>query len=338
MGSHLTLAAPRYLEWRTRLYAAAVHCYHSVLSALGPAAAAKPKTPGAAAAASGTASGGSGNGTDQQQTGHVVAAPSDGADEDAREDDQQRRLLRPPVAAEHALVFLEEGVASIEHLQALHALDPVPPDLEEAAACEAARAELLALRPLLLARGSAGAGDAGAPQHANGADGSGASAGAAGVPRDESAVAARLRVLASVLASTSGDGSPLQREPNGPPAALASVVHEARSLAADAVAVLSALPSATPRGLNTSRQGRPASSAQPLASPRQKHQQPPPQPQPQLQGAAEGSGSEDELVSSVNRAESTVRMLAPSLHQVGASGLLTFRGLRNLGLARMLHA
>jgi hypothetical protein len=265
LGGPLALAAPRHLPLRTRLYAAAVHAYHEVLTAA------------AAEAANSTACSSPAFGCNQ--------APGTAAGAAAAE------ARHPAVTPQHAEAFLEGGIRELEHLVAIQGLDPVPPAPETATALAAAHAELLLLRPLVAAAGEV---------HAGGTN----SANAAATPGSEAAAlihvsppqllppgpgehqpqqgevslqraalrdamtglpsqGAKLRALASLLASASGGRCPLRRDPAGPPMALRPVLEEAWQVAAPALAALRRLlePATSSAATDMPPASRPPSSA-----------------------------------------------------------------------------
>jgi hypothetical protein len=205
------------------------------------------------------------------------------------------------VTFEQASAFLEDGIARADHLAALQALDPVPPDPAEAAARAAARAELLALRPLLGAAGGA----------AQAMDGAGPAAAAAAASRPEPALRdalqglrcdqARLRVLASLLASACG-GAVLRREPGGVPPKQQPAVEEAEALLAPELEALEALSAA----------------AALWATQQQQQQQQQPQQQQQQQGEeGEEAAAQDAVL---ERAQAATKRLTPRVHLVSWTG------------------
>lgn len=136
----------------------------------------------------------------------------------------------------------------MDHLIAIQRLDPVPPTAQAAAACEEARAALLALRPLVTAAGAGPGAPAASlqlPQYGGGAAAAAVRDAVKGMPSDQ----ARSKCLISVLASACCSGSPLRREEGGLPAALQPVAEEAAALVAPSLAALAAFTRmGTPRG------------------------------------------------------------------------------------------
>jgi len=282
-GAHLTLAAPRHLAWRTELYLMAVHCYIHALSA---------QKDEAALAGSNLA-------VEQQEQvtdgGAAVGALS--------------ILLHPQdVTAAHAAAFLEDGIQSIEHLVMIQGLDPIPPDPDAAAALAFARSKLLALRPLLsgavTSRPATSAAPAPPPTAPTASQQQGTITGGAGRAAVQDAIkglasdGARLTTLVSLLTSACSASSPLQRQPQAPPA-LQPVLEEVVALVSPALTALAALVADdTPRSTASSSSAaaaKAAAAAEPVAM-----------------------GGDEQLA----EAEVAAQLISAGLHQVGAGWLV----------------
>jgi hypothetical protein len=311
-GASLTLAAPRHLAWRARLYQMAVQCYADCLRAGPPPdPPSSPPPPAGAATTKATASAAA---TSKGRYGGGDRAADAPPAEPQLEQPPPKQFLQPRVTLDQACAFLDDGIRGIRHLQEIQKLDPVPPKPEVSAAVVAAHSELLALRPLLLAAAADADAAAAAAAAADSGGGVPPSQPAAAIPRPaqqpqqqqqqqrggggERGVLcdaikglpsdrARLTTLLSLLAGTCSGGSPLHRREGQLPPALQPVLEEACDLARPALATLAALSAAeTPRSVASAGAEEEAA-------------------------AAEGSGRE-----LFDKAEQAAQKLCPQLMQV----------------------